>query len=383
MVTLYKSSVYNVSTMSETESSHHNEVTDALPETGQDDSVYTPELSKDTSPKLAGTGHEIELKYAPEFYAKGGEQLVYKIPSHPDIVVKASMVVLRNVIAKLEANPNISSDEILCYGKEVTACEGTRRSELKMYFGKNVLPQRSLFMKIPVTPGILARVYPDRKVLSHVNEAWAIVTIQRYTDAVKSDEKLGVQCGYTERADMQGITAQERQAMSEEYERVTDRLVFLSNPQLPLSRDEFLQVQKHPSLRVLLEHSDMDETLKDELKNLITNMIRFTNETDELIDLAGRDNVLFYRSDGKWTHVLIDPLVSQSKIIRRVRNAFRENTIDATSRRLLPHVLNYIRTVNGLAEQLDISERICSMHDVKRGDGVSLYDLAHNGLDGT
>jgi hypothetical protein len=360
--------------MSETQNYQKELDTYVLSETRLDDDTDQAQARPpqiDSSPKLRGTGHQIELQYAPEFYAKGAEQLVYKIPGHPDIVIKAQIAPMRHVISMIEAaNPNADVEmKILQYGKEINAQANNRHKELRDHFGKHVLPQRCIFMKVPVTQGILNRVYPNSRTLPNIYETWTLVTIQRYADAVTWNGKLGVQCGYVEREDLQGKSEHEIGTKCEEYKRVTDHLVFQKNPHQKLGIEEFLGVQKHPSLRMLIERSNQDSNLRFALTRFLVDMIKFTNETDEFIDLAGRDNVLFHQNDGVWTYTLIDPLVSQGKIIRRVRSAISNNIIDATSRRLLLHILNYIRTVNGLAEQLSIKERVDVMYGAQCREG--------------
>lgn len=38
---------------------------------------------------VSETGHEVVSKFHPEFLARGGEHVIYTVPEHPDVVVKA------------------------------------------------------------------------------------------------------------------------------------------------------------------------------------------------------------------------------------------------------------------------------------------------------
>ena len=48
--------------------------------------------------ELHSIEHELVSKYQPKFLAKGGEHIVYKIPGHPELVVKASTRSLKKII---------------------------------------------------------------------------------------------------------------------------------------------------------------------------------------------------------------------------------------------------------------------------------------------
>ena len=89
--------------------------------------------------------HELISKYQPKFLAKGGEHIIYEIPEHPDIVVKAETGLLEKIIEwnaehglPIDSLPEEFKPRIHEYLKQ----EATRHQELKKYFGADHVPSQ-------------------------------------------------------------------------------------------------------------------------------------------------------------------------------------------------------------------------------------------------
>lgn len=324
--------------------------------------VEQAEIPQEISAEQKAT-HEIDRvendfisKYQPKFLAKGGEHLVYEVPEHPDIVVKISTEPLKKVINwSLEHGRPLDPlpAEIEALAREHLKKEAARYQVLKNYFGAAHVPnQKEFLVKIPITQEILNAIY-DGNPPATTKEAWSVVMVQGRVEALKNPKRLSLVAGYAEHENVP----------EDAYNQATGHLVLDKNPEEKLEREAFLQVQPHNDLKVLLEKSEEDENLRECLKELVGNIISYTEDTGEILDLAGQDNIVLSQKDGVWTYSLVDArypgegnMVKQAKIAL-LKLSIKSN-IDEPEKNVLLNIFNFIRTVNGLAEQLGIPRRI-------------------------
>ena len=92
------------------------------------------------------------------------------------------------------------------------------------------------------------------------------------------------------------------------------------------------------------------------------NKASYTQKTEEIFDLAGQDNIVFSKKGETWIYTLVDTLYPGEKMIGKTKIILLKlsmgNEIDSYERNVLLNVFNFVRTVNGLAEQMDIQKRI-------------------------
>ena|SRR3989344_1895896 len=329
--------------------------------------------------------HEAIEKYHPRFLAKGGEHVVYDVEGHPDVVVKVNVYDLKNAIDGIvyqntsnHEAANETTDETDAtlseeYQGTVFDLEGKMKTDiadcikkqkrLAEYFGKkHVLSQRRVVVEIPLTEAIVKEIYHNRPPSVAIEKVRAIITVQRRVHEVADPEHLAVISGYAEYGDVP----------QKAYDKATWHLVFGKNPEQKLSQQELLKVQSMEDFKKLIKESEGDEGLREVLIDFVTRSIAYLKETGEILDLAGQDNVIFYREGtkgkdgkekGKWTYRLIDALyTSPFKMIVETKKVlstlFSEKNIGASGKNVLLNSFNCIRTINGLAEQLGIKERI-------------------------
>lgn len=300
--------------------------------------------------------HELVSKYQPKFLAKGGEHIVYEVPGHPDIVVKVSTGLLKRVIDwNAEHGQPIDSlpAEIEPRAREYLKEEAARYQQLKKYFGADHVPsQKEFLVKIPVTENILNALYEGNPPAT-TNEAWSVVMVQKRVEALSDPERLAIVAGYAENSEV-----------SEDlYRHATEHFVLGKNPEEKMEKDKFLEIQSHNDLKALLEKSEGDENLRESLKELIEKIITYTEETGEIFDLAGQDNIVLSQKDGKWTYSLIDTRYpGESKMVEKAKIALLKlsvgNEIYEHEKNVLLNIFNFVRTVNGLAEQMGAQKRI-------------------------
>lgn len=306
--------------------------------------------------ELTAVEHELVSKYQPKFLAKGGEHIIYDIPDHPDIVVKVRTASIKKVLEwNVEHGQPLDSlpAEIEPRAREYLKEEAGRYQQLKKYFGAEHVPsQKEFLVKIPITEDILKALY-DGNPPTTTNEVWSVVMVQKRVEALSDPERLAIVAGYAENDEV-----------SEDlYRQATEHFVLGKNPEEKIEKDKFLEIQSHNDLKTLLEKSEGDENLRESLKELVEKIILYTEETGEIFDLAGQDNIVLSQKDGKWTYSLVDTRYpGESKMVEKAKIALLKlsvgNEIDEHEKNVLLNIFNFVRTVNGLAEQMGAQKRI-------------------------
>jgi len=306
--------------------------------------------------ELTAVEHELVSKYQPKFLAKGGEHIIYDIPDHPDIVVKVRTASIKKVLEwnvehgqPLDSLPAEIEPRACEYLKE----EAGRYQQLKKYFGAEHVPsQKEFLVKIPITEDILNALY-DGKTPATTNEVWSVVMIQKRVEALSDPERLAIVAGY----------AEQENVPEDLYNQATQHLVFGKNPEQKFEKEKFLEIQSHNDLKALVEKSYDDENLRETLKDLVEKIVSYTEDTGEIFDFAGQDNIVLSQKDGKWNYVLVDTRYpGESKMVDKAKIALLKlsvgNEIDEHEKNVLLNIFNFVRTVNGLAEQVGAQKRI-------------------------
>ncbi len=306
--------------------------------------------------ELSVVEHELVSKYQPKFLARGGEHIIYDIPDHPNIVVKVKADLIKMVIWwNVEHEQPIDSlpVEIELRAREYLKKEAGRYQQLKKYFGAEHVPsQKEFLVKVPITEDILNALY-DGKPPATTNEVWSAVIVQKRVGALSDPRRLTIVAGYAEREDV-----------SEDlYNQATQHFVFGKNPEQKFEKEKFLEIQSNNDLKALVEKSALDENLRETLKDLVEKMVSYTEDTGEIFDFAGQDNIVLFRKDGKWTYTLVDVRYpGGSKMVDEAKVALLKlsvgNEIDEREKNILLNIFNFVRVVNGLAEQVGAQKRI-------------------------
>jgi hypothetical protein len=299
--------------------------------------------------------HDLVLKYNPRYIGQGSESIVFEIPSHPEIVAKGSIHSIRSNIdsaLRYNLNPQDLSPITENFFREKIKNDAKRFSVMKAYFGsENVANQKKFLIRVPINNEILNHLYEGNPPLQ-INETWAVVTFQRLIEEFGIRDRLSLVSGYSEF----------QEVSNELYKEITDRLIFGVESEEPLDENKFLDVQKSPALRELLEKSKTDEELRSLLKDLIAKSIIYTNETGEILDLAGTDNIVISKLKGKWTFKIVDGMYPGSDMISNVRVALSklssQEELGQHHINCILNVINYTRTINGMAEILGLKSRI-------------------------
>lgn len=305
---------------------------------------------------LDGVEHDFVQKYQPKFLAKGGEHIVYETSGHPDIVVKVAVEPLKKIINwNAEHDLPIGSlpKEIEPRVQEYIKQEAERYQQMKTYFGAgHVLNQKKFLVKIPITDNILNNLYEGHPPIKG-DETWGVVMVQKRAEELDDPKRLTLVAGYAEQG----------QVKEEDWNAATDHFVFGKNIEAQPSRDYLLTVQSNEKLKVLLERAEADEQLRESLKELVEKSISYTQETGEILDLIGEDNVVLSKKDGEWTYRLVDALYPHNaRMVEKTKAVMLKlsigKAIDEGEQNILMNAFNYVRTINGLAEKLGVEKRL-------------------------
>lgn len=261
--------------------------------------------------------HDFIRHYKPQLLAMGGgEHVVYEIPEHPGIVVKAVSRSIRHTIdwnIQHGKSPDSLSEDLDKLIHEYLSEDAERFQKMRDHYGdQHVLNQKQFLVKLPVTPEILTQIYKGKPPVE-TNEAWGIVTVQRKSVAVREGKHLALVSGYSEAKPID----------LKVYNTVTKHLVFGENPEKKTGKNEFLQMQWSKFLSDLVEQAALDEGLRDSLKEFVHQTILYT-EKGEILDLAGPDNVVFYRNGNQWSYQLLDAFNSGGTLATETKDVIQK-----------------------------------------------------------
>ena len=311
---------------------------------------------------------ELVLRYQPQFFDRGGDHLVYKVPSHPEVVVKASWRKIKDILFAchelgLKDETSIERYVHEQFDKDVAQKNREVRA-LKRHFGSaHVLSERRCLMRVPVSEQLLDELfrndYLERAMpeeARHVRQAWTHVAVQSYCSEVEDPNHLTFSFG---------LFIEENGVEDGEYLKITDQLINHPHDELP---PDFLQMQDVSSgkfLTKLIETAQHDPALKKPLVEFLLKTISYARSDMQILALGGKDNVIFFpKYDGAWDYKLIDALpIPDEPILHR----FMDDLALTMCNDMLPtkaqrsniiRVFNFVRVINGAAAALGVNERI-------------------------
>lgn len=348
------------------------------------DSTVTPEKDevKETYDLSKAVDNPMIKKYEPKFLAKGGEHIIYEIPGKPDIVVKVEASVMAR-IQKYNAEHGLPLDamdpEVLPYAQEIVKNSQERYRRMTEHFGReHVLGLKQALVKVPVTEKIIGALHPGEPPAGakEAKESWAIVRVQKKAEEFADPERMSVVAGY----------AEFKKPEKEPYDRVT-RALAEGDEKAKFMPEEFRKLVPR-EFADLLEKAEKDPALAETLKDFVEKTMDYSDETGEILDLAGKDNVTVYQKDGKWNFRLVDALyptgtnLKGSSMLESARasvgKAAKGETIDEGEKNVVLNTLNFVRAINGMARQLGVPRQVRLVADADRGriDFLSLLKIS-------
>lgn len=372
---------------------------------------------------------ELLTRYKPELFGEGGEHAVFAMPlEEPERKVERIRNIAeakndegrvsevsteklfgetkrnrRNVIAKVERArllaviennlrrgdrlDTLSFDEYM--GLEAVIEQQQKSiSAMKQYFGDGVLQERIYLMPIPVTDGLLNAIAPKRAQMAlptGTHEAWAIVHFQeRAPDVAFAEGSFGLRTTYAELAKDIKVDDyfDENRVLLDGWEALHEREIL---DRVIVNHEAFEAADNDPELRMLLIE-------------FIDTAIRYTNETGEILDFVGSDNIRVYQEEvtvkgregvadekrNVWKLKLIDArfgnMMFQSAQSTLRRLISRDPlAIDRRASSDLMNALAYTRFINAAALRLGMEKRLALSDESLATFSTHLLDLLHRG----
>ena len=324
-----------------------------------------PDRSLEQKLGFADAEHALSEKYMPHFLAEGGENIVYEVPGHPDIVLKGSKKVLYDILSDPKGETHALNE-----AKNRIDRERMLQGKLREHFGaEHLLRQKQFLMKVPVTREILAHAernylpFYRRTIPQNKREAWTYVTIQKKQELKKgSYENPKAENINPQKLARNSITELSSTSPSffnprarEDFEEVSENLLRGERAQ-HISGADFSELVGSRPLNRLLHRMKGDDGLREAVKNFVENCVHFAEDTGEIIDFVGEDNIVFFKKDGRWTYKLLDPLFPfYDHVLEDARKIFVEtkgegiHEMDTDKSNKLTQVFVFVRMVNGLA----------------------------------
>lgn len=104
---------------------------------------------------------------------------------------------------------------------------------------------------------------------------------------------------------------------------------------------------------------EKDPSSKEVVCDFLHRAIEYTKNTHEFIDFFGGNNIFFYKEDDSYTYKLLDPIVHISDYSEdsNFKNDSFEDFLKKDGRHIR-HFYVYIKTINDLAKELGMKERL-------------------------
>ncbi len=283
-------------------------------------------------------------KYKPSFLGMGGEQMVFALEDHPDSVLKVNMQALHRVLELGFIDKDLSEE---AKGKvsNFIKKDKERSNLLKQHFGKSYLPERAALVGLPLTKALVAEAFMDhshlvQKFPEGVHDVSSVVRIQK-----KAPEEIN-----STGAETISFRYIERDRLSEdEYELLCKMLIGES---VSFEKDQFEKTLSLEGISLVKKIKE-DEEFKTIVKDFVEKSITYTEETGEVLDLAGGDNVVFYERGGDAAYTLIDAKYPREGMVELSKGFYEElkqgGELKYWNLLVLANFFNYVRTINGLA----------------------------------
>lgn len=331
----------------------------------KNEAVRTGKIETDTQ--------EIFEKNEFQYLGAGAENIVFEVEGYPNEVAKVHAKTLGELIdinVSRDLAPDEATSEQWNHLKKYVREARARHKELKEYFGDAVLDEQILRRQIPVTRELLeaAEREDTAKKLEpgKTYKLWTAVRMQERLPEAALDDKdsYSFNTNYLER----------RLSLSdEEYAALNADLLDGAG----LLAEEYLK--DYPELAKILERMKNEPEIAEAIQEFVKNAIKYTTETGEIIDVAGKSNLRLYKDDEKWKIVLADPMLGQKQTWASATMALGglANDYAIQPNKLGPALnsLNYARLLNSMAVVTGISDRLRFPHEVGEASVKFLHAL--------
>lgn len=289
---------------------------------------------------------------------KGGEHVVFEDVRLPNYVFKVDFI---ESLPVLYAQPKgmDAVDEAVSALKDKAAKHHERLVRLQKYFLPGTVPLEMVAVKnVPLDEEVVVALLKDRNIeipknLSVPAVMPVLCSIQRKISLPRT--KIDIYSSYAEL----------NRTILPEYYGEGHRLLGGSQALGPTGYEQRKQIISfiYPSLKKLVPKLEQDAAFKSAVTDYIRRAMRYSADTDEIIDMAGGGNVVFFTDeDGKWQCFLMDALSPPELKFDLIKKAAllikHGEQVDVKTRANTLNVINYVRFANALAMLCGTPERL-------------------------
>ncbi len=281
--------------------------------------------------------HSLVERYHPKFIARGGNRLVYEVAGHPEVVIKASTYTIKDVLSENASSGqplDVLSPEMKSKIDEEVVIKNQQIRELRQYFGKeHAVAERMYRLQVPVTDALIGEIYTNDwqgrtapALPAGSGEVWSTVTVQRKVEAIQDPGHLSLHFG-------------------------------------PFREDGEVAPEEQAKVKEISALAGEDTEFSQALRDFVDKALSFTKSTGNILALAGVDNVVFAKENGKWNYLLVDALSVNNERVFQEARAIMQKSIQGEDlsdheKTLLNKAINYARVMNSLASVAGIPERL-------------------------
>lgn len=288
--------------------------------------------------------------YKPAFLGEGGEHLVFALPGHPRFVAKVNHEYLAHFITSRTRDGGSFEALTVEERKKIDRALAQNRrvhEDMRRFFGDMTLREFQYVMAVPLTSSVLHTLVDDHlpDLPEGVVHVPASVRLQEKLPDTAMKNGISLTFAYIERSG---------RISDADYEHLNGIFDGSTDP------DEYL--------RVVLENPDFidllhrDERLRTAVRRFVEAAVHYTEETGEMLDLAGTGNALVYKDPEDWRVVLPDAMYPNRDAWSDVRDAVElflaSGSLDQFHANRLMNGLNYARLVHALAQAVGSPARL-------------------------
>ncbi|MFZ6015278.1 MAG: hypothetical protein ACOYUZ_02880 [Patescibacteria group bacterium] len=305
--------------------------------------------------------------YEPQIIARGGEHLVFELqdPKHPDTVIKINFQYSRPMLRAINQGPQavLQARDLV---KDRIKNQTQELRTIRNYFGQQTVPAgQNMIRELPVnfeTIAVLDPGFPVTDSASIPRSTPAMITVQRRVELPPGDRTVSLTGYYPEKS-----LQSDELGFSDRYFAGHEILTGgLSNkPEQDIQIKYILDM--YPDMAPIAKKAKSDPKFRQKLKDSVETMIKMTQETGIIIDLAGKNNVVLIKKDGNWDIKLIDPLHADGTNLESLQKAVSSlsagSGAETDSLKLEEignafNALNTLRVINALATISGSSARL-------------------------
>lgn len=312
--------------------------------------------------------------YEPILAGRGGEHLVFELPVRPNAdLSKRAPERVRNVVIKInvsETLDNFTFEDLMDEKRTERGMAQMERSmaeredrleELREHFGRDAVPAQRFFISdIPVSREIIQGL---RRSWLPTNEELPFKTIPAW---VEVQRRINLDPGATVSLNGSYLESEHSPLASLEPQKANKEYT-LAHEVLTGMTDLSPEKQRKIALRVYPNLKNIDERMREPafgeaLQDFVVKLIQYSEQTNDAMDLMGKNNLVLTKTENGWKPKLLDVLHASDFTFDdfgiAVRAAKSGKRVSDETAGGVYNALNSVRVINALAILANLPDRL-------------------------